>query len=139
MENQKYKEMFLDMLWSEEFEFGFISGSPHKFSIKASGFRITWDSSANTIELPSLDEDGGVRANAKPTIGMSAAQMVNLLKGQSAKQEYYIPISQEDEFQASTAMIGNILPYELVAYLERLLSTARECISQYSIDERKYK
>lgn len=138
METQKYKEMFQDMLWSEDFGFGFTSGSPHKFYIEASGFRITWDSSANTIELPSLDKDGGVRANAKPTIGMSAAQMVNLLKGQSAKQEYYIPISQEDEFQASTAMIGNILPFELVEYLERLLSTAQENISMYSIDNRKF-
>lgn len=139
MENQKYKKMFQDMLWSEDFDFGFISGSPHKFYIKASGYRVTWDRVAKTILLPSLDDDGSVRTNAKPTSSLSPAQLVDLLKGQSTKHEYYIPTSQEDEFQASTAMVGNILPYELVEYLERLLSVARECISQYSIDERKYK
>lgn len=139
MENQKYKEMFQNMLFDADFEFGFVSGSNYKFFIKAAGYRITWDRLAHTIELPSLDEAGSVRTNAKSSHGMTPAQMVNLLKGQSTKQEYYIPTSQEDEFQASTARIGNILPFELVEHLERLLSTAQECIGKYSIDERKYK
>lgn len=139
MENQKYKEMFQDMLWAEDFDFGFVSGSKHKFYIKAAGYRITWDRKAKTIMLPSM-ADTDIHKNA-PTAGMlTASQMMSLLKGEAPdNKEYYIPTSQEDEFQASTAMVGHILPYELVEYLERLLSVARECISQYSIDERKYK
>lgn len=139
MENQKYKEMFQNMLFDADFEFGFVSGAKYKFYIRAAGHRITWDRLANTIQLPSLGDDGEVRANAKSSSGMSPAQMVELLKGHSTKQEYYIPTSQEDEFQASTARVGNILPFELVEHLERLLSVAQECISRYSIDERKYK
>ena len=139
METQKYKEMFENMLLDADFDFGFVSDFKHKFFIKAAGFRITWDHSANTIELPSLDEDGEVRMHAKLLSGMSPAQLVNILKGHTTKQEYYIPTSQEDEFQASTARIGNILPFELVEYLERLLSVALECIIRYSIDYRKYK
>lgn len=138
MENQKYKEMFQNMMFAEDFDFGFVSGSKHKFYIKAAGYRITWDRHASTIMLPSMEEKE-VHKNA-PLAGMiSAAQMVALLKNEAPSNlEYYIPISHEDEFQASTARLGNILPYELVGYLERLLSVVRETITQYSIDARKY-
>lgn len=138
MENQKYKEMFQNMMFAEDFDFGFVSGSKHKFYIKAGGYRITLDRSANTIMLPSMEEKE-VHRNA-PSAGMiSAAHMVALLKNETPHNiEYYIPISQEDEFQASTARIGNILPYELVGHVERLLCVASEIISQYSIDARKY-
>lgn len=139
METQKYKEMFQNMMWDADLDFGFISGAKYKFFIKAAGYRITWDRLANTIELPSPDENNAITKNAKPASGLSAAQMVQLLKGSNEKKEYYIPTSPEDEFQASTARVGHILPYELVEYLEKLLSVASECISQYSIDERKYK
>lgn len=138
MENQKYKEMFQDMLWAEDFDFGFVSGSPHKFYIKAAGYRITWDRVAKTIMLPDLFQKEVVKND--PNTMWSASVMIQMLKhGSSTQTEYYIPTSQEDEFQSSTARVGNILPYELVEYLERLLSVARECILQYSIDERKYK
>ena len=139
MEIQKYKEMFYEMMRNPVVDFGFVSGSKNKFYISASGYRITWDHSANTIRLPSMFEDD-VYQNSSNSGTLSAAQMVARLRNAAPDDlEYYIPTSDEDEFQASTARLGHILPFELVVYLERLLCIAQERIGRYSIDERKSK
>jgi hypothetical protein len=133
-----YRKLFDDMMFAEDFTFGFVSGAPHRLFIRSASQRITFDRLTNTISLPDLEptkeEEVVLQQNNNP---LSPLVMVQLLRNLNRTSEYYVPHSEEDGFQAST-MSDNVLPYELVHKLELLLGLAKEEINKFSVDRRRY-
>lgn len=138
MNVELYKKLFDDMMFAEDFTFGFVSGAPHRLFIRSYSQRITFDRITNTVSLPDLeptdDETVMLQKNNNP---LSPQVMVQLLRNLNRSREYYVPYSEEDGFQAST-MSDNVLPYELVQKLELLLSLTKEEINKFSVDRRRY-
>lgn len=138
MEIQKYKNMIEAILFSDDMDYGFVSGNKYQFYVRADQYRIIWDRKNNTVILPILEEPTPTVMDKTQLVISNPVQMVARLKSINPTRLYYVPTSKEDEFQASTAYDGHILPFELVRDLERLLMAVREDIGRYSVNARIY-
>ncbi|WNV47533.1 hypothetical protein ENKO_430 [Klebsiella phage fENko-Kae01] len=134
MNVEKYRDFIKYMTNAEDLKISVLDGIMYinVGSIRSNSIEI--NNNYHTITMYDLD---WVREETKESTNSSASMLVAALKNASPpKLEFYIPISQEDEFQQSTARLGYILPYSLVPYVDELVKRVHDIVDDFYIKGR---
>lgn len=134
MNVEKYRDFIKYMTHAEDLKISVLDGIMYinVGSIRTNSIEI--NNNYHTISMYDLD---WVREETKESTNSSARMLVAALQNASPpKLEFYIPISQEDEFQQSTARLGYILPYSLVPYVDELIKRVHDVVDDFYIKNR---
>ncbi|WP_416470228.1 hypothetical protein [Salmonella enterica] len=134
MNVEKYREFLKYMIHAEDLKISVLDGIMHinEGTLRTNSIEININ--YNTISMYDLE---WVREESKEFTNSSSSMLRAVLKNASPpKLEFYIPISQEDEFQQSTARLGYILPYSLVSYVDELIKRVHDIVDDFYIKGR---